>query len=470
MGLRKFAGNVFSLTIAEVAGLIISFFWIVCLTRKLGEKDFGIYSTVAAFVGLFGIIPNLGVGTIIIRDVARNRSKTDTYLSGGLCLCFFLSSLTIVLIIIIAYLLDYSKDIIILTAMAGLTIVFNSIGTVGNNLFIGFERMKLVSLFNISVVSFPIILGLIVLLYGYGLFGVFAARLIAAICVAFFIWWVTLKNFSLHRPLLDLNVIRYLFKEGLPIGLASLFFLIYDKVDRVMLSKMMDFKAVGGYSAAAVLIQPIISIIWVPYVNAIFPVMSRFYKSNIEKFNWLCRKTVSFILAVTFPVVIGGTILGDRIIFFLYKGYENSIVVFQILLWSITFMVLSAFFYRVLMVLGKQKLFLAISFLGVVINISLNFLLIPKYGYIGASVATVVTQLTLVLVYLQVVYKDFQIFEWGKILRIIIACGLMAVLIYLFRGSNLALIMISSIIVYLTFLLTFKVFSKEDMIILQRKV
>lgn len=471
MRLRRFAGNIFSLTITGIAGLAISLFWAVYLARELGEKDFGIYSTVAAFVGLFIIIPELGVGTIVIRDIAQDRSKVDIYLGGSLLLRFFLSALTIGVIIFTAYLLGYSKDIIILIVLAGLAVVVNSLGTVGNDIFFGFERMKLVSLFNFLVVFLPIVLGFAVLLYGYGLLGIFATRVIAAMCVAFFIWWITLKNFSLPRHFLDLNFIKYLFKEGLPIGLASLFFMIYDKVDRVMLSKMMNFEAVGWYSAAAILIQPIVSIVWVPYVNTIFPVMSRFHKGNIGNFNWLCRKTVIFILAVTLPVAIGGTILSDKIIFFLYKkAYGNSIGVFQILIWSIIFMVFSAFLCRVLMVLGRQKLYLAISFLGVVINIGLNFLLIPKYGYIGAGIATVVTQILLMLVYLQVVYKIFKIFEWGKILKIIVACGLMAILVCLLREGNLVLTITSSTIAYTICLLGLKVFSNEDLAMIRKNV
>ncbi len=221
----------------------------------------------------------------------------------------------------------------------------------------------------------------------------------------------------------------------------------------------------------AILIQPIVSIVWVPYVNTIFPVMSRFHKGNIGNFNWLCRKTVIFILAVTLPVAIGGTILSDKIIFFLYKkAYGNSIGVFQILIWSIIFMVFSAFLCRVLMVLGRQKLYLAISFLGVVINIGLNFLLIPKYGYIGAGIATVVTQILLMLVYLQVVYKIFKIFEWGKILKIIVACGLMAILVCLLREGNLVLTITSSTIAYTICLLGLKVFSNEDLAMIRKNV
>src|SRR5881275_29931 len=95
------ASNAAYLAGANLGAKAFSFAFVLYATRALGPALFGNYTTVLAFVGLFGLFTDLGMGTLAVRDVAQDPALATRYVSNLLAVRV-LSSVGAILLIILA--------------------------------------------------------------------------------------------------------------------------------------------------------------------------------------------------------------------------------------------------------------------------------------------------------------------------------------------------------------------------------
>ena len=178
-------------------------------------------------------------------------------------------------------------------------------------------------------------------------------------------------------------------------------------------------------------------------------------------------------IVIGIPLGVGTTLLADKIILLIFgQGYLNSIIALQILIWTIVFTFAGAGFARVLEATNKQLILTKISGICMIINIFINLILIPRYGLIGASIATVLTEIVLVMGIFKVSYNyGFRIRTkkvFKDLLKIIIASLIMSIIILYLKDWNLLILSFISILVYLSSLYALKGIDKEDIIIIRQ--
>jgi len=169
---------------------------------------------------------------------------------------------------------------------------------------------------------------------------------------------------------------------------------IYGRIDIVMLSGIKGFAVTGWYSAASTLI---VALSFIPgvIINATFPAMSRFHHMNSKDLlKLLYEKSFYYLLSLGLPLSIGISMLAQRIILFIYKEqFIESGLILNILSWSLVFVFVNYMMGYLLNSINKQHLFTISTAICAVANITLNFILIPRFSFVGASVATIVSQL-----------------------------------------------------------------------------
>ena len=127
----------------------------------------------------------------------------------------------------------------------------------------------------------------------------------------------------------------------------------------------------------------------ITYFTGLFPALSRLYVENRDEFRLLVRRTAEFWLTFVVPLVVGGTFLAGPIIRLLYgAAYANSVMPFQILLWSAALVVLRWVYMDSLRATGHQALDLRCAITSASLNVTLNIILIPRFGMIGAASST----------------------------------------------------------------------------------
>lgn len=396
---RLVAQNTFFLTISEFFLKILGFFWVIYLARALSVELFGRYNFVNSFISLFSFLPDLGVGLIVIREIARNRKKTPEYLGNSFILNGFFALITFVLILVFAKLLNFENKIIWLILIASLTLFFSTLRSVGIFYFDGTEKMSFSAFLNFLNSFLLILFGLVAFVLGYGLSGIFWGMFLGTL-LSLLITWFTVGRFVAPKFSINLKIIKNLFFQGLPLGLAGLAAMIYMKIDSVLLAFFLSERSVGIYSAAIPFVFSLIQLLNVPFVVAVYPALSRLFSTDKTRFAKALKKSLFVVAFWSFPAAFLLSLLSGVLIpLFFGDRYALAIPVLRILIFFVPFASLSALLYKALIILNKQAVYLYISLLGALVNIIFNFLLIPILFEKGAAFSSVFTQFIIFVLY-----------------------------------------------------------------------
>lgn len=396
--------NTLFLTLSEVFLKIIGFLWIVFLARSLSVELFGRYSFVNSFIAIFSFLPDLGVGLIVIREIAKKRNEASLYLGNSLILNGVLSIVTVLLILSAVFVLNYSSEVALLIGVASLTLFVSTLRSVGIFYFDGMERMNVSAVLNSTNSVLLIGGGLIGFLLAHTLQAVFIGMLVGTM-ISLMITWARVIIYTFPKFSFDKALVKHLLFEGLPLGLASFAFMVYTRVDSVLLASLMGERSVGIYNSATPFVFSIIQLLNVPFVVALYPALSRLSTIGKDRFVSATKKSLLVIALWSFPAAIIILFFASIIPLIFGEKYQEAVPVLKVLIFFVPFASLSALLYKVLIVIGKQKIYLFVSLIGALFNVVLNLLLIPKYGLMGAAMSSVATQIALFLIYVVTVSK-----------------------------------------------------------------
>jgi len=396
---KTIARNTLFLLAATIFTNVAAFVWNVYLARYLGAAGFGVLSAALALTGIFSILADLGTGTYITREIARNPERAPELAGAGLGNRLILSFIVLILIFLFPLTGIYrGAAAAVVMFIAGYMLV-SSFGSFFNSIFQGFQRMEYQTIWNI-LNSFFILVGVLCVVWlGGDVVSVAVAYLLAAIFSLLYSIIIFRRRFFTPRISSDLGMLR----ESLPFGITSVFALIYFWIDSVMLSFMKGEVSVGLYSAPYRLLTVITSLYSV-YLFAVFPVMSRFYVESSESLKFTYRRSIKYLIMVAIPLIFLVFFLAPEIIRIIYsEEYLKSVPALRILILASGFMFINGVTSNLLGSADRQVTVTKITGLGALFNVAVNLLLIPAFSFMGASVATVLTELLMTILFLRVV-------------------------------------------------------------------
>jgi O-antigen/teichoic acid export membrane protein len=272
------------------------------------------------------------------------------------------------------------------------------------------------------------------------------------------------KNFLLIQPKLDFKKAYAILKESYPFALTGVFFTISSRIDIIMLKFFHSDSAAGIYSVARKLIE---SLFFIPenVAYALFPALSVLYVSQKELFRKTFQRSFHYLMLIAIPVVIIIFFLSPHIVNLLFEPeFARASIALRWLVISLGIMFLNYLFIATLSSIGKQHLISLYTGLAMIINVILNYALIPKFEIVGACMATVLSETITVILVIVTIKKLIQLPKFSFTnLKALFSGALIAVFIYLFGNWNLILVIILSGLIYLFLLVILKVLSKEDM-------
>jgi len=463
---QRIAKNSLVLLASNIINKILGFFYVMYIARYLGAEGFGILSFALAFTGIFSVFSDLGLNPLTVREVARDKSLAGKYLGNITVIKIFLVIITFGLIAITINLLDYPKQTIKVVYFFALSVVLSSFSNMFFSIFQAYEKMGYQSIEQILSSILMLSGALFAMSHGFSVIGfAFIYFLVRAVALGYS-FAVYMWKFSLPKLEVDWSFWKPTIKEALPFFLSAVVDIIAFKIDIIMLSMMKGDMVVGWYSAAYRLIE---ALMFIPaiFAAAIYPVLSNFYVSSQESLKLIYKRSFKYLFIVSLPIAVGTTILAHKIILFIYKsGFTHSIIALQILIWTIPIIFLTYMFGTMLASVNKQFLALKINFLCMMLNIVINLMLIPRYSYVGASIATVITTLLSFILSFRFLSKFIYKIQVHKyILKPIMASTIMGLFIFSFTGMNIILLVCYSIVIYFGVLILLKTFSKKDIIL-----
>lgn len=199
----------------------------------------------------------------------------------------------------------------------------------------------------------------------------------------------------------SLNPGRHL-KPALQIFVLNLIISIYVNLDSVMLGFLKNEQAVGYYSAATRLTKTILGIV-TSFGTVLLPRFSNMIgNGQIDEFNILANKAVSFVIALSLPLSIGLGFMATPIIhLFCGPNFDPSILTLQLIAPIILFIGLSGIVgMQILYPQGKERMVIIATAAGAIINFTLNYIFIPQYSQYGAAIATTCAEFLVIAIML----------------------------------------------------------------------
>ena len=469
---QRIAKNITVLTIADITCSAIGFLLIMYVAPYLGPEGFGILSFAFAFAGIFVVFTDIGLSILITREVARDKSLAKKYLGNIAALKTSLCIPTFVLIALTINLLGYSEQVTNTVYLIALSVIFTSFSTMFYSIFEAYERMEFIAIGRI--LNSVLLLGgaLFVITQGLGITALASVYLLTSLTSLGYSSIVSTAKFGRPKVEIDLGFWKEALKQAWPFGLIAISVTIYNWIDSVMLSLMQGDEVVGWYNAAY---RVVFGLALIPsvYLKSIFPVMSRSYVSSKESQKFVYEKSVKYMVILAVPIGVAITLLADKVIILIFgTEYSNSIIALQILIWSMVFIFISRVFGDLLHSSNRQIVIAKITGSCVLLNVLLNAILIPRYSYIGASIATVVTEFIALSLNSRWSWKIGYRIPTGKLrdvmVKVFIAGGIMCVFILYFEDLALWGLVPLSALVYFTVLWICGGIDREDTLLFRQ--
>ncbi len=397
---QKVLRNTIFLASTEMALKILGFLWIVYLGRVLTVGLFGTYSVVNSFITIFSFLPELGIGLIVVREIAKDRNNVDEYLSSSFIINITMAIVTVILIFVTSWVLHYPGNLIQLLFVASITLLVGTLRSAPLYFFEGTENMKMVSVLNFFNTLLLIGGAMIGFSLSFSLLGIFMGMLAGTVVSLALSFVVFLKHHHIPRVVFRIETIRKTIFMGLPLAIASFSFLVYTRVESIIILQLLGDKAVGIYNSATPFVLSLMQLLNLPFVMALYPTLVKLFEEDKTRFQKAIKKSLLVIAFWSFPSAFIIHFFAPSIIpFFFGEKFNTGIPVLQILIFFVPFASLSALLYKILIIYNRQKLYMVINLIGAGIDMLLNIVLINNFGLIGAAYASVTTQLVLFAIF-----------------------------------------------------------------------
>ena len=449
----KNAGWLFS---GQAIGRALRAVLIIFAARTLGTSDWGVFSYALSLAAAFTVFSDIGINALLVREGSRNADLRSKYLSTGLVIKLALLSALGLFAFLAKDFIVRIPEAIYLIPLIIIIFTLDSLRDFVSALARSFERMDIEAkgqvITNIGIVGFGLLFLAInptstSLAIGYAI-GTFIGLLAVFLPLMSYFRGI-IKSFSK-------KLIKEIIFSAWPFGLISLMGVIVVNTDVIVLGSVGSASDVGLYTSAQ---KPVQLLYLIPSLLAasFFPTLSReaWEKSKFRRTLEQGLKSVYFFAA---PLAVGGALTAKPLVQLLYGSeFIPAFESFAFLSLTFLFVFPSIFFTNALFAQNSQKSFYGYLFVGIVLNVILDLILIPRFGIAGCAIATLVVQQALFIYGALKLGKILPFSIFPKVGRICVATFLMAgIVLYLLSLSVHVLIVIAiGMLVYILSLLAF---------------
>jgi O-antigen/teichoic acid export membrane protein len=427
---RKIAYNVVLNSFLKVfSTVVLSLLSIRLMTGYLGQEGFGKYATILAFFSFFTAVTDLGLGSVTAREISREHADEQKILGNVVALRLIASFALLCVAPILIFFFGYTVDVKMGIAIAALATVFATFSSVLNGIF-----QKHIAMDKIAMVEFLgklLQVGMIVLVVqkDFG-FLPLAGTLIVSLSFNASMAFLLSRRYATFRLRFDFSYWKSFLHQSLPMGATAIITFAYFKLDTILLSVLQSNAHVGIYNVAYKIME---NLIFFPAMLAglILPLLSRFIFTDRKRFEEIADKTFKVFSLIIVPIIVGTWFLAPDIINIVSgSGFQESVPVLRILVFSLGFIFFGSYFNMLLVVGNAQKKLMQTLLVAAVFNISLNLFLIPQYSYIGSAFTALFTEALVVLLTGMLVYRYIHyVPSFENIKRILASGAVMAVVL-----------------------------------------
>jgi O-antigen/teichoic acid export membrane protein len=466
---RKITFDTAAIFTAKLISLLLGVVRLKYIAVYLGVGNFGIYTFAMYFVATFGLLFDVGVSQIITRDIAADRSRTQAYVFNGLALKLLLFVGTAILIVFATILSRFDGITnwaiafsVFITGINSLTLVFTSV-------FQAYRKMRLVSIITVATDLSTSIAVIVLLIYGYGLFGLLVGSAIASFLVFVVTIFLYQKICGPIRPKLTRRLSSYLLNEGWPLALGGVGIVLYLNVTSSLLKYIQGDQAVGYYNAALKIIM-ILNVVPTSFTPVVYPFFSEIFNNSKEKLKSVLEVSVRYMIIVSVPLSVGTILVAKKLILTIYTpAFLPAVLPLQILIISSLFSYANYVFYTFFPAVKHQRFGTYITLPTGIAVVIANYLLIPSFGILVPSISLAAVEVILfIAAYLYLRHMKMTLNIYRMFAKPILSCLPMGLAVFLLSRFSVFVQVGAAIVTYGVAFYIFKGIFEEDRVILER--
>jgi O-antigen/teichoic acid export membrane protein len=445
----------------------LAFFLTVRVARDLQAEGLGLYSFLLSYVLLVVAFGDLGISSLVIREYARDRSlitKSFYDVLGIKCFLFilvYIFSFPLIGVLGKASPTLYLGLLFFLSAFA----IF-SFGDYIRCIFDSQQKMHYQAVIELIRQSLVVGICLLFLGLGYGVVSLGVGYLIANSITAL-IWVVCFRiKFGMVPYKIDFSTWKPWIKRGTPFFLMALFGIIQYHIDTILLNVFSPFheQSVGYFRAAFNIIMVLVTVGAV-LTKSFLPVFSTLYAQGDPKLSKVFSQALKYFFMAGLPLSVGGMLVADKIILFIYgDAYLSSVQPFLYLSMTVLLVFCYGLANTLLLAMNKEYFSLVVFIIGSFVNIVLNILLIPRFDVLGSCWATLAAKLFILVMLGIWCYKMLGGFSFTTVaLKTSAATFVMALVVILLKGHiHLLILLCVAVILYAAIALLIGLVGREE--------
>lgn len=438
------------------------FIVVVLLLRNLGDERYGRFAAIVVYVTLLGIVSDLGLQTVFIRDVSRDRRLLRRYLGNLLSIRLLLS---IVSLLTLAAILRLLSPVLFPYTIAGFVLLLTtSYSSLLRAVFYIRGRLVYEAIAIVAEAALLLLLTVIAIQRHatWDIFlWVYAGSYLFTCLFAY-----TVLRWRWHEQVglrFEPALLRRLLAAGIPLALGFTIATVYAQLDVVLLQLFKGFQMVGWYSAANRFID---AVAWIPQtaMGAVFPALSMVAAGAGRQLAFAYEKSYKMLALLGLPLAVGIGITASSLVHLAAPtGFDRAIPALQILAPSIALLFVNNAFIYTLTAMNRQLDFTRLSLFALIVNIALNLTLIPLYGYLGAAVASTLTEVALFVGGWWLLRRQqMRLPLITSVGRVIAGAALMGLAIYPLRSWPLPLVVLVGAVIYVVVLVLLRALNAEE--------
>ena len=397
----------------QILTLILPIVTTPYLARVLGATGVGIYGYTFSICTYFNLFGSLGVALYGQREIAYNqdnKTKRNKIFYEIIALRFITMTISI---LIYAFCFMRKGEYSIYYRILVLELLATAFDI--SWFFQGLEEFKKTVIRNILVRIVAVSLVFIFVKKSTDLYK-FVLIYSLADLIGNLSLWIYLPRYLRGKSVGKI----YIFKHLVPIlmlFIPQISNQLYKMLDTTMIGKLVaDKSETGFYEQAQKIVRLLITIVTSLGIIMIPRIANTFEKGNNKKIVAYLEDSFCFTFLLSFPMMIGISCVADSFVpFFLGQGYDKVIILIRVICPILLLLgIANVIGTQYLLPTKRQKEYTASIFAGVIINFVLNFILILKFQSIGASIATVVSQLAIDIIQLYLVRKELDLVKVAK--------------------------------------------------------
>lgn len=449
---RKIVSNTLIQIIGRIFVLALSLISIKLITNYLGTQGTGYYTTIVTYFSLFIVLADLGFFSVAVREISKKPEKSQKILANIFTIRVISAAIVSAIAVLVVFFSGYPAEIKYGVLVASFYPLFNLVSSIYDMLFQAKLEMQKVVIAEVLSRVVALIGIFIAIIYNLGfypiIFTIFLSALTSFVVKAIF----SRKELGISFGR-DKDMMLWIMKMALPLGVVFIVNNLYFRVDTLILFYFKGATDVGIYSVAYRVLET--TLFAGSYLaSSLKPLFATSVEDNKEKSERMLSQSLTFLLFMALIVTTICISVPKEIILFLSNDqFVSGTSALTILGFATIFIYLSGVLGEIMIAKDMRKILLIISIFILAFNISLNMILIPRYSYIGAASATLISEIILFLLGLWAASRAVKVrLDYARIGKLILVAGLSVALSLFLKAivSNFIVILIFNAGFYLS--------------------